>query len=150
MKAFFKKVIEFRKLIMELAGAQIPYEYLDADTLSKLESYKYSRMVLTVEEEYEGDKTFTFIEELRKTIQSYYPDTYYLAGEGISTYDLMDTITADMVKVNFIAIGAVFIVLILTMKSVLLPVVLVMTIETAIWINLSIPYYMSIAISDLQ
>lgn len=129
-----------------LAGAQIPYEYLDADTLSKLESDNYSRMVLTVEEDYEGDTTFTFIERLRSTLQEYYPDTYYLAGEGISTYDLMDTITADMVKVNLIAIGAVFVVLLLTMKSVVLPVVLVMTIETAIWINLSIPYYMSSSI----
>ncbi len=128
---------------MDLAGAQIPYEYLDVDSLSKLESENYSRMVLTVEEEYEGDDTFAFIEKLRNKIQYYYPDTYYLAGEGISTYDLMDTITADMVKVNLIAIGAVFVVLIITMKSLVLPVVLVMTIETAIWINLSIPYYMS-------
>lgn len=39
----------------------------------------------------------------------------------------MDTITEDMVKVNLIAIGAVFL-------------VLVLTIETAIWINLTIPY----------
>lgn len=52
----------------------------------------------------------------------------------------MDTITADMVKVNLLAIGAVFVVLLLTMKSVILPVILVLTIETAIWINLSIPY----------
>lgn len=33
-----------------------------------------------------------------------------------------------------------FVVLLLTMKSVVLPVILVLTIETAIWINLSIPY----------
>ncbi len=31
-------------------------------------------------------------------------------------------------------------VLLLTMKSIVLPVILVLTIETAIWINLSIPY----------
>lgn len=31
------------------------------------------------------------------------------------TYDLMDTITADMFKVNLVAIGAVFLVLVLTM-----------------------------------
>ena len=53
----------------------------------------------------------------------------------------METITADTVKVNLVAIGAVFVVLLLTMKSLSLPVILVLGIETAIWINLSIPYF---------
>lgn len=59
----------------------------------------------------------------------------------MSTYDLMDTITADTVKVNLIAIGAVFLVLLLTMKSISLPVILVLAIETAVWINVAIPYF---------
>lgn len=46
-----------------------------------------------------------------------------------------------MTKVNLIAIGAVFIVLLFSFKSVSLPVILVLGIETAIWINLSIPYF---------
>lgn len=46
-----------------------------------------------------------------------------------------------MTTVNLIAIGAVFIVLLITMKSISLPVILVLAIETAIWINLSIPYF---------
>ena len=66
---------------------------------------------------------------------------WYLAGEGVSTYDLMDTITVDMVKVNLVSIGAVFLVLLVTLKSVILPVILVLSIETAVWINLSIPYF---------
>ena len=53
----------------------------------------------------------------------------------------MDTITADMAKVNLVAIGAVFVVLLLTMRSISLPVILVLSIETAIWINLSLPYF---------
>ena len=70
-----------------------------------------------------------------------YPDTYYLAGRGVSTYDLMDAITADMLKVNLLAIGAVFLILLLTMRSVIVPIILVLGIETAIWLNLSIPYF---------
>ncbi len=66
-----------------------------------------------------------------------------LAGEGVSTYDLMDTVMADMVKVNLLAIGAVFLVLLLTLQSISLPVILVLSIETAIWINLSFPYFLN-------
>ena len=55
----------------------------------------------------------------------------------------MDTVTADMVSVNLLAIGAVFVVLAVTMKSISVPIILVLAIETAIWFNLSIPYYMN-------
>ena len=43
-------------------------------------------------------------------------------------------------------IGAVFIVLLITMKSISLPVILVLSIETAIWLNLSFPYFTDNAI----
>lgn len=92
---------------VDMAGAEIPREFLDEDTLSLLESEHYSRMVLTVDADYEGEQTFALVKNIRAIAQKYYPDTWYLAGEGVSTYDLMDTVTADMVKVNAVAIAAV-------------------------------------------
>ncbi len=126
---------------VDTVGETIPEQYLDSGALSKLNSEHYTRMVLTVDADYEGEETFSLVETVRNTAERYYPGEWYLAGEGVSTYDLMDTVTADMVKVNLVAIGAVFLVLLLTMKSVVLPVILVLSIETAIWINLSIPYF---------
>ena len=126
--------------LREMVGPAVPASSIPDPLLKKLQSDKYDRIVLNVAVDYEGKQTFSLVEKIRDIAQEYYPDEYYLAGEGVSTYDLMDTITADMVKVNLLAIGAVFVVLLLAMKSVLLPVILVLTIETAIWINLSIPY----------
>lgn len=126
---------------VDTVGAVIPEQYLDSGTLSKLNSEHYTRMVLTMDADYEGADTFSLIQTVRDTAELYYPGGWYLAGEGVSTYDLMNTVTADMVKVNLVAIGAVFLILLLTMKSVSLPVILVLSIETAIWINLSIPYF---------
>lgn len=111
------------------------------ETLSLLYSNNYSRFVISVDVDYEGDKTFALVEEIRTIAEKYYPDDAYLAGQGVSTYDLMDTIVADMTKVNMLAIGAVFVILLLTMKSVVVPVILVLCIETAIWLNLSVPYF---------
>lgn len=122
-------------------GTTIPDELLeDIDLLSKLRNDRFSRMVVSVEAGYEGDETFRLVETIRSIAEHYYPGAWHLAGQGVSTYDLMNTVTADMVKVNLIAIGAVFVVLLLTMRSLFLPVVLVASIETAIWINLTIPY----------
>ncbi|MCC8120929.1 MAG: MMPL family transporter [Oscillospiraceae bacterium] len=126
---------------VDTVGGEIPEEYLDDASLSQLNSEHYSRMVLTVSTGYEGEDTFALIEEIRALAETYYPGEYWLAGEGVSTLDLKDTVTSDMVKVNLLAIAAVFVVLLLTMRSVSLPVLLVLGIETAIWINLSVPYF---------
>ncbi|MGN1129955.1 MAG: RND family transporter, partial [Ruminococcus sp.] len=125
----------------DVAGAEIPMEYVEEDTLSQLVSDNYSRMIINVDADYEGEETFDLVEKVRQIANKYYPDSYYLAGEGVSTYDLMNTVTADMLKVNLVAIGAVFIVLLLTLRSISLPIILVLSIETAIWLNLSCPYF---------
>ena len=137
------KIPEVKSILsyVDTVGTEIPMSYLDDDTLSQLISENYSRMVLTVETDYEGEQTFDLVETIRNVASEYYSDSYYLVGEGVSTYDLMDTITADTLKVNFIAIAAVFIVLFFSFKSIGLPVILVLGIETAIWINLAIPYF---------
>lgn len=128
--------------LVDMLGTTIPAEMVPDKLLEQIQSDHYDRMVLSVSADYEGPETEKLVEKIRKIAEEYYPDEYYLAGEGISTYDLMETVTADMVKVNLLAIAAVFIVLLLAMKSLVLPVILVVAIETAIWINLSIPYMM--------
>ncbi len=126
---------------VDTVGETIPSEYLSEDTLSLLESEHFTRFVLTVEADSEGQAAFDLVEELRGIANKYYPDEYYMAGTGVSSYDLMDTITKDTIKVNLISILAVFVVMLLSMKSISLPVILVLGIETAIWINLGIPYF---------
>ncbi len=123
-----------------LAGPEVPTSMLPDTITSKLESKHYRRMVISVNADYEGDETFALVKKIRNTAEKSYSGKWLLAGEGVSTYDMMDTITADTVKVNLVAIAAVFLVLLLTMHSLLLPVILVLTIETAIWINFSIPH----------
>ena len=130
---------------VDTVGIEIPEQYLDEETLSKLVSDNYSRLVLNMDTEYEGEGTFELVEEIRNTAETFYEE-YHLAGQGVTTYDLMKTVTSDMLKVNLIAIGAVFIVLLLTMKSLSLPFILVLSIETAIWVNMSFPYFMDTTI----
>ena len=126
--------------LADILGPSIPADILPDSLLEQLESEHYRRMVLSVAVDYEGEETTKLVKKVMEMVQEYYSDSWYLAGEGVSTYDLMNTVTADMIKVNLLAIAAVFIVLLLTMRSVALPVILVLTIETAIWINLSVPY----------
>ncbi len=125
---------------VDYVGSAIPQDALQGDLLSKLESDHYTRMVVTVEAEVDSEETFALVQQLRSIISDYYPEENYLAGQGVSTCDLMLTTTADMKKVNGVAVAAVFLVLLITLRSLPLPVILVLSIETATWINLSLPY----------
>lgn len=140
-----KEIPQVKSIIsyVDTVGAEIPLSYLDEETLSQLMSKNYSRMVISVTVPYEGEETFSLVETIRGVANEYYGDDYYLAGEGVSTYDLMDTISTDMMKVNLVAILAVFIVLVFSLKSIILPIFLVLSIEAAIWLNLAIPYFSS-------
>lgn len=126
---------------VDTAGSEIPPGFLDDATLAQLVSGDTTRMVLSVAADYEGDAAFALVEQVRAIAQQYYSDSWYLAGQGVSTYDLMDTITGDMAMVNFVAIAAVFLVLLVLERSLILPIVLVLCIETAIWFNLALPYF---------
>lgn len=126
---------------VDTVGQEIPKEYLDEDIVGQLQSEHYSRFVISVDTPPEGEDTFALIENIRDIAQKWYPDTYLLAGDGVSSLDLKDTVEADMVKVNLIAIGAVFLVLVVMMRKLLLPAILVLCIETAIWLNLAVPYF---------
>lgn len=89
----------------------------------------------------ESDKTFEFIEKLRQTAAAYYSDNYHLADEIVNVYEMKDTITSDSVKVNIVSIGGIALILLLTFKSLSLPIFLLLTIESSVFINVAVPYF---------
>ena len=60
--------------------------------------------------------------------------------------DLQDTTDADLVRVNVISIGAIFLIIMIIFKSISLPIILVAVIEFAIFVNMAIPYYQGISL----
>jgi predicted RND superfamily exporter protein len=105
-----------------------------------LNSNAYTRIVITARVSPESDATFAFVERLRNTASEYYQENYHLAGEVVNVYDMKQTIVADSVRVNLISIGGIAIILLLTFKSLSLPIILLLTIESSIFINVAVPY----------
>lgn len=139
-------------------GMSLPPEALPDSIINRLRADNFDRMVLTVAVPAEGDETYELVQKIRAVSQKYYPGEYSLAGVGPTNSDLKDVTTGDTLKVNLIAIIAVFLVLLLTMKNIALPFILVTVIETAIWINMSLSvltgshlFYMSyLIVSSVQ
>lgn len=125
----------------ETVGITIPTEYVPDDTLSQLISNNYSRFIIVANVKVEGDETFALIDEIRNLAYKYYDDSYYFLGESVNTLDLKETIEDDNKKVNAISIIAIMIILLLTFKSLSLPIILVLVIEFSIWSNLTFNYF---------
>lgn len=66
---------------------------------------------------------------------------FSVAGQSANLYDMKNVVKTDNAQVNLIALLAIFLVLLFTFRSAALPFILLITIETGIWINLSIPYF---------
>ena len=122
-------------------GNAIPSSFLPSETVSRLYSAHYSRFVITMEAEEKDADWYEKVNDIRNIGEKYYGDKIQYAGDLVSTEDLKTTITQDNAKVNFLAIAFVFCILLVNFKSLSLPVILTLVIESSIWINLGIPYF---------
>ena len=130
----------------ENVGTKIPSTYVPETALAQFYSENYARIILYTDLASEGETTFNTVEQILSTTKNYYSD-YYLTGEGATMNDMKNVVNSDMGLINLIAIVGIFIILLLTFRSLTLPLILIFTIESAIWINLAIPYFTDTPIS---
>ncbi|MGN0464824.1 MAG: RND family transporter [Lachnospiraceae bacterium] len=126
---------------------QIPNEYVPTNILEQLMSEHYSRFVITVEGNDVDGSSFVAVEGIRELGKKYYGDKALVAGSSPSTYDLRTVVTEDNIRVNSVAIGSIFFILFINFKSLILPVILTLLIEAAIWMNLTVPYFAEVQLN---
>ncbi len=109
-----------------------------SDAREQLEGENYSRIVFTMSGPVEGKEVFDRIDHIRSIAMRYY-DEVYVVGNSTSDYDLSKSFRTDNVKISVLTALFVGIILLFTFQSAGLPVLLVLTIQSSIWINFSIP-----------
>ena len=106
----------------------------------QLQGENYSRMLVFLTLPQEGDETFAFLNEMHEIAGHYYdPDKVKVVGESTSQYDLCKIFQTDNMVVTVVSILAVLAVLLFTFMSAGMPVLLILVIQGAIWINFSFP-----------
>ncbi len=124
-----------------MVGSTIPQDYLEENVTEQFLSENYSRIIINTDVGAEGDVPFSLVEEVRNVASSYYGDEALTLGESVALYDMKETVTADNKLVNILTIVTIAIVLLFSFRSISIPVVLLLTIQSAVWINLSVPYF---------
>lgn len=129
--------------LVTIADSAIAREMLPDELVERFETSNYSRFILFLNTEIEGEKAFQAVDQVDALVASYYGENYILVGSSASVRDIKTVVEEDFTRVNMISILAVGLILLFSFRSLLLPVILVFVIETSVWINMSVPYFMN-------
>ena len=124
-----------------MVSTVIPTEFLTNEVIKQFYSDNYARIVLNTDLESEGEIPFAVVEEIQSTADQYCGEQAFSLGKSVNLYDIKKVVEKDTGVVKLVAVLAIATVLLIAFKSILLPILLLLTIETSIWINLSIPYF---------
>ena len=123
----------------------IPKDMIPEDLSKIFESDKYQMIIINSKYEMATDELNEQIAKVNEIIKKY-DDTAILAGEGPLMKDLVEISDHDFNSVNTVSIAIIFVIMMLVLKSISLPVILIIVIEFAIFINMGIPAYTGTAL----
>lgn len=122
-------------------GNKIPADFLGEEISGQFYSDNYARIIVTADCAYEGDEAFTLVEEMRAVADAYYPDDNYTCGQSPNMYDMKECVQSDNKTVNLITVISIYLVLLGMTKNWFMPLLLILTIQCSIWVNMSVPYF---------
>ena len=132
--------VSFSMSLDTLIGPSIPREIVPESVTKILKSDKWQLMLVGSEYKVASDEENAQIDELSKILKSYDKDGM-LIGEAAATKDLIDITDHDFKVVNIVSIAAIFIIILIALRSVSLPIILVAVIEFAITVNMGVPCF---------
>lgn len=122
-------------------GAAIPMDILPEDVLEICRQGGWNLVMIKSDCETGTGEAGEQIEKIKEIIGRYDSGSY-LTGEGVLTEDLIHVTDRDFKVTGIISIVSIFILIAICFKSVSIPVILVASIELAIFINESVPFFM--------
>ncbi|MDO5785254.1 MAG: MMPL family transporter [Eubacteriales bacterium] len=124
----------------KFVGAGIPESAIPDSIHDLFHAGDHRMMMITTEYKPGTDEMNEQVSSMTEIIKRYDSDGL-LTGEGAMTKDLITTCDHDFNATSITSIAAVFIIILITFKSISIPVLLVLAIEGAIMVNLGIPYF---------
>ncbi len=98
---------------------------------------KYSRIILNTNLDLENEDTFNFIENIDNMFKDNLND-YYVIGDSLVAYEMSKTFNDELNLITIITMIAIFLVVALTFKSILIPIILVLIIQCAVYLTMGI------------
>src|SRR5574344_370817 len=113
---------------------------LDKDVSEIFQNDKYQMIFINSKYEIASNELNNQITEVNELVKTYDKNAI-IAGEGPLTNDLIKISDEDFKNVNYVSIGVIFAIMFVVLKSLSLPVLLIIAIEFAIFVNVAISYF---------
>ena len=104
----------------------------------QLHTKDYSRIILFLNLPVESEETYDYLTVIKGVIGKYYTESYFV-GETAKDKDFSAAFSEDNMLISILTIVFVVAILLMTFKSVALPLLLILVIQGSIWINFSFP-----------
>jgi uncharacterized protein len=127
--------------LVTLADPAIPHQVLPENLRENFLSENYSRLLAVLNTETESEEAFTTVDKIKEAAHSLYDDQYVMLGSSASVSDIQTVAESDFITVSLISIIAVATILLITFRSIIIPVMLVFAIQASIWMNMAVPYF---------
>lgn len=137
------KDLYYVKSVTSLSGmlpVGLPEDFVPESISGLLRSDNYARMLLYTKTASESDLAFQTSDEIQAIVKKYYPENAYVVGNTPSTQDLKTICLSDYMMVNALSLVGVAVVVAIAFRSLVLPVIVLIPINIAIYVNLSVPY----------
>jgi len=135
--------LEYVKYVTSLAGTLpkgVPEEFVQGELTKKLHTKDCSRVILSIKTSNESEYAFQCVDEITAIMQRYYPENSYVVGVTPSTKDIKGVIVDDWTNIDKFSLLGVALAIMLAFRSFGLPVVLMIPIEMAVFVNMGVPY----------
>ena len=132
--------IDFILSESSLEESGISTDMLPSSLSSIFSTDKYQLLLLNSTYDIATDELNDQITTVNNIIKSY-DKTAILAGEGPLMKDLITTSDTDFVNVNSLSLICILIIMLIALKSISLPILLIGSIEFAIFMNMGISYF---------
>lgn len=113
---------------------------LPSDLSKMMDNDQYQLIIVNSTYEIASDELASQIKEIDSLVKSYDKNSI-IAGEGPLMNDLVTIADHDFRMVNYTSIIVIFIIMVLVLKQINLSIVLILTIEFAIFCNMSVAFY---------
>ncbi|MDY4598999.1 MAG: MMPL family transporter [Candidatus Faecousia sp.] len=108
----------------------------------QLQGEDFNRVLIYLNLPEGGDETYAFLDTLRGIARRYYPEgEVFIVGDSSVEQDFKTSFSTDNLVITIVSILIVLVVLLFTFQSAGMPLLLILVIQGAIWINFSIPAF---------
>jgi len=129
-----------------VVGPAVPDDIIPDELLALCKQGGLQMFMVNSEYAHASPELTTQLRALDKIVKGHDPSAM-ITGEGALTQALMDTTDVDFAVTAVLSVAAIFILIAICFKSWTVPIILVLGIELAIWINLSISVAMGTVVS---